>query len=99
MVSAVWRPLLEHCCLVAARVQVTTYSLHVPRLLSSEPWFCLSAPSLIGRREPTRLSNQPLLSGRDCRKTGTAAGISAASPTFDDRCGTRPLRVKDFHIP
>jgi hypothetical protein len=28
------------------------------RLLSSEPWFCLSNPSLLGGSEPTRLSNQ-----------------------------------------
>src|SRR5438105_1038881 len=49
---------VQHGNLLVARMQITPYNLHV--LGSFPPSLgCLSAPSLLGGWEPTRLSNQP----------------------------------------
>src|SRR5271169_2120544 len=49
----------KHRNLLVARVQITTYNLHVLGSFPPSPG-CLSAPSLLGGWEPTRLSNQPV---------------------------------------
>jgi hypothetical protein len=49
---------IQHGDLLVARMQITSYNLHV--LGSFPPSLgCLSNPSLLGGSEPTRLSNQP----------------------------------------
>src|SRR5439155_21561309 len=52
------RLLVQHRNLLVARVQITSYNLH-----RSAPFLRalirLSAPSLLARKEPKRLSNQP----------------------------------------